>query len=66
MAMWPRHVILLVITLNNIPLSPPIVLTYHFVPDGLSFQCTKPYLFIYWESILLYCIAETYQSVILL
>ena len=29
-ATWPRHVILLVITLNDIPLSPPIALTYHF------------------------------------
>ena len=29
-ATWPRHVISLVITLNDIPLSPPIALTYHF------------------------------------
>ena len=30
MATWPCHVILLVITLNNILPSPPIALTYHF------------------------------------
>ena len=43
MATWPRHVILLVITSNDIPLSPPIALTHYFVPDGLPFWYTKPY-----------------------
>ena len=40
---WPRHVILLVITLNDILLSLLIVLTYHFIPDGSSFWCIKPH-----------------------
>ena len=35
------HVILLVITSNNIPLSPSIALAYHLVPDGSPFQYTK-------------------------
>ena len=34
-AMWFYHVILLVIISNNIPLSPPIVLTYHFISISL-------------------------------
>ena len=36
-ATWPRHVISLVITLNDIPLSPPIALTYHFCSWWLAF-----------------------------
>ena len=44
MAMWPRHMISFVILFNNIQLSPLIVLTYHFVPNGLLFQYTKPHL----------------------
>ena len=35
------HVILLIITSNDIPLSPPIALAYHLVPDGSSFWYTK-------------------------
>ena len=38
------HVILLVITSNNIPPSPPIALAYHLVLDDSPFQYTKPYL----------------------
>ena len=37
------HVILLVITSNDIPLSPLIVLTYHLIPDGSPFWYTKPH-----------------------
>ena len=57
--MWPRHVISLVITFNNIPLSPLIALTYRLVSDGSSFWYTKPYSSIignrlftlhYWEA----------------
>ena len=44
MATWPCHVILLIIISNNISLSLPIVLTYHFFPDGSSFWYTKPHL----------------------
>ena len=40
------HMISLVITSNNILLSPPIALAYHLVPDGLPFQYTKPHSFI--------------------
>ena len=40
-AIWPRHVILLVITSNNILLRLPIVLTYHIIPNSLFFQYTK-------------------------
>ena len=40
-ATWPHHVILLVISSNNIPLSLPIALTYCF--DGSSFWYTKPH-----------------------
>ena len=40
-ATWPRHVILLVIASNKIPLSLPIALTYCLVPDGSSFWYTK-------------------------
>ena len=36
----------LVIISNDIPLSPPIALTYHFVLDGLSFCYTKSHSFI--------------------
>ena len=36
-ATWPYHMILLVITLNNIPLSPPIALIYHFCSWRLAF-----------------------------
>ena len=43
-AMWLRHVILLVITSNNIPLSSPITFTYYLIPDGSPFQYTKPHL----------------------
>ena len=63
-ATWPCHVISLVITLNNIPLSPPIALTYHFVPDGSPFRCTKPHSSICWELTLLHHIAETLPAVI--
>ena len=42
-ATWPRHVISLVIILNDIPLSLPIALTYHFVLDGSPFWYTKPH-----------------------
>ena len=44
MAVWPRHMILLVITSNNIPLNLPIVFIYHFVLNGSSFQYTNPHL----------------------
>ena len=56
--------ILLVITLNDILLSPPIILAYHFISDGSSFRYTKPYSSIYWESTLLYHIVETLPAVI--
>ena len=39
------HVILFVITLNDIPLNPPIAFTYHLVPDGSPFRYTKPHSF---------------------
>ena len=42
-ATWPRHVILLVITSNNISLSPPIALTHCLIPDGSPFWYTKPH-----------------------
>ena len=42
-ATWPHHVILLVIISNDIPLSPPITLTYYLVPDSWPFWYTKPY-----------------------
>ena len=42
-AMWPCHMILLVIISNNIPPSLPIALTYNLIPDGSSFQYTKPH-----------------------
>ena len=42
-ATWPRHMISLVIISNDIPLSPPIALTYYLVPDGSPFQYTKPH-----------------------
>ena len=42
-ATWPCHVILLVITSNNILLSLPIALTYYFIPDGSLFWYTKSY-----------------------
>ena len=38
------HVISLVITSNNILLSPPIALAYYLVLDGSPFWYTKPYL----------------------
>ena len=44
MVTWPHHVISLVILTNNILLSLPIALTYHFVPDSSSFWYTKPHL----------------------
>ena len=40
------HMILLVITFNDILLSPLMVLIYHFVFDGSSFQYTKLHPFI--------------------
>ena len=43
MVMWPRYVILLVISFNNILLNPPSVLTYHLVSDVSLFQYTKPH-----------------------
>ena len=43
MATWPHHVISLVIPSNNIPLSLPIALTHHLIPDGSYFWYTKPY-----------------------
>ena len=43
-ATWPRHIILLVIISNNIPLSLPIALTYCLVFDCSPFWYTKPYL----------------------
>ena len=45
MATW-LHYVMLIITFNNILLSPPIALIYHLVPDGSFFWYTKPYLFI--------------------
>ena len=57
-ATWPCYVILLVIISNNIPLSLPIALIYHLVPDNSLFWYTKPHLSIvksrisiwhYWE-----------------
>ena len=63
-ATWPHHVISFIITLNDIPLSPPIALTYHFVPDGSPFWCTKPHSSICWKSTLLHHIAETLPAVI--
>ena len=63
-ATWPCHMISLVITLNDISLSPPIALTYHFDPDSLPFQCTKPHSSICWESTLFHHIAETLPTVI--
>ena len=46
------HVILLVITSNNIPLSLSIVLTYYLVLNGSLFQYTKshPSIFENWFS----------------
>ena len=44
MATWLCHVILLIITSNIIPLSPPIAFTYHLVSDGSLFWYTKLYL----------------------
>ena len=38
------YVISLVITSNDIPLSPPIALAYHLVLDGSPFRYTKPHL----------------------
>ena len=43
MATWPYHVISLVITSNDISLSPSIAFTYRLVPDGSLFWYTKPY-----------------------
>ena len=43
MARWPCHVISLVIIPNEIPLSPPIALTYHLVSNGSPFWYTKPH-----------------------
>ena len=37
------HVISLVITSNDIPLSPTIALAYHFVSNGSPFWYTKPH-----------------------
>ena len=37
MAIQPRHVILLVITFNDILLSSPITLTYYLIFDGSFF-----------------------------
>ena len=37
-ATWLCHMISLVITLNDIPLSPPIALTYHFCSWRLAFS----------------------------
>ena len=44
MATWPCHVILLVITSNDIPLSPPIALTHRLIPNDSLFRYTKPHL----------------------
>ena len=65
-AMWPCYVISFVIIFNNIPLNPPIALTYHFVPNSLPFQYTKPYSSICWKLTLFHHIAETLPAVILL
>ena len=43
-ATWLCHVISLVITSNNTPLSLPIALTYCLVSDGSPFRYTKPHL----------------------
>ena len=43
MATWPCHVILLIITSNDIPPSPPIALTYYLVSDDSPFWYTKPH-----------------------
>ena len=43
MAIWPCHVILLVISSNNIPLSLPIAFTYHLISDNSLFQYIKAY-----------------------
>ena len=42
-ATWPHHMISLIIISNNIPLSPPIALTYHLIPIGLHSWYTKLY-----------------------
>ena len=42
-AMWPRHMISLVIIFSDISLSPTIALTNCLVPDGSLFQYTKPH-----------------------
>ena len=44
MATWSYHVISLVISSNNILLSPPIAFTYYLGFDGSLFWYTKPYL----------------------
>ena len=66
MAAWFCYAIWLVITFNDIPLSPLILFINYFVPNGSLFQCIKSHLSICWEWTLFYCIAETYQLVILL
>ena len=43
-AIWPHHVILLVIISNNILLSLPIAFIYCFVFNSSSFQYIKPHL----------------------
>ena len=60
--MWPCHVILLVITSNNISLSPPISITYHFDTDGSLFLIYQTSFIYYWELFFLYRIIEKRTS----
>ena len=61
---WSGHMILLIITFNNILLSLPITLIYHFVPDGLLLQCTKSYSYICWKLTFFHYITEIFPAII--
>ena len=56
-AMWPHYMILLIVTSNDIPLSPSIALAYYLVPDG-SFFGTLNLIHLLLEIGILYCIIE--------
>ena len=65
-ATWPRHVISLVISSNNIPLSPLISFAYHLLSDDSPFQFTKPYLSTIGNWLSYIALLESTPSIILL
>ena len=58
MAIWPHHIILLIIISNNISSKLSIALIYYLVLDNSLFLIHQTLFIYYWKLAFLYCIIE--------